>query len=236
MLPVIILAGGLATRMRPITETIPKSLIEVNGLPFIHHQLCLLAQKGIGNVLMCVGHLGEQIQDYVRNGESYHLKVSYFFDGDVLLGTGGAIKNVGSELPDEFFILYGDSYLDVNYQEIEKTYRVSHKTGLMAVFKNENKWDSSNVLFQDGELIQYSKKNKLFNMNYIDYGLGILPKSVFSDFPDSTPFDLASLYEKLSLENRLFGYEVFERFYEIGSPEGLSDLQIKLSEKEKLHE
>jgi NDP-sugar pyrophosphorylase family protein len=228
MVPVIILAGGLATRMRPVTEKIPKAMIEVNGKPFIHHQLTLLEKNGISEVILCSGYLGEQIEKYVGNGSSYHIYVEYSYDGDALLGTGGAIAKIGDKLPDAFFVLYGDSYLDIDYQKVEQAYKVSSKKGLMTVFKNENQWDTSNVVFQDNTVIKYSKTNKTKDMRYIDYGLGILQKSAFAEFPSDTVFDLAAVYEQLSNEKQLEGYEVFERFYEIGSPQGLADLCKKL--------
>jgi NDP-sugar pyrophosphorylase family protein len=228
MLPVLILAGGLATRMRPVTKTIPKAMLDVNGKPFIHHQFSLLSEKDIHHILLCVGYLGEQIKSYVGDGRKFNLDVEYYFDGDKLLGTGGAIKQIEKDLPEEFFVLYGDSYLNTDYQKIEDAYFASDKTALMTVFRNEGKWDTSNVEFLNGQLISYSKKNRTPNMNYIDWGLGILQKQVFSSFPCNSSFDLADIYEKLAAEGQLFGYEVFERFYEIGSSSGLADLRNKL--------
>jgi len=228
MFPVIILAGGLATRLRPITEEIPKAMLDIAGRPFIDHQLNLLKKKGIENVILCVGHLGEMIEAHVKNGSAYNLQVTYSYDGDKLLGTGGALKNIGDKLPDTFFVLYGDSYLDIDYQKVENAYRLSGKKALMTVYKNEGRWDSSNVIFKNNELIRYSKKDKTEDMNYIDYGLGILSKSVLIEHPACDAFDLADIYEELSEKNELFGFEVFERFYEIGSPQGLEDLRKKI--------
>lgn len=229
MIPLILLAGGLATRMRPVTEKIPKSMIDINGKPFIHHQLTLLKNKGISHIIICIGYLGEKIIECVGDGRAYGIKVEYSKDGDKLLGTGGAIKNIGNILPEKFFILYGDSYLDINYREIEENFLKSNKKGLMTVYKNEDKYDTSNVLFQDNKLKKYSKTNKIAEMNYIDYGLGILERSIFSPYQDGAIFDLAEIYEKLSDEEQLLGYEVFKRFYEIGSPDGLQDLRKILS-------
>ena len=228
MFPIVILTGGLATRMRPITEKIPKAMLEVAGKPFIAHQLDLLRKNGIQHVILCVGHLGEMIEEYVKDGSAYQLYVEYSYDGDKLLGTGGAIKNIGGKLPDDFFVLYGDSYLDIDYKKVADAYHLSKRKALMTVFKNEGKWDSSNVLFMDNELVCYSKKNKTKDMNYIDYGLGILNKSVFNEYADCMKFDLADVYEKLSKTNELLGFEAYERFYEIGSLQGLDDLRRKL--------
>jgi NDP-sugar pyrophosphorylase family protein len=228
MIPIVILAGGLAIRMRPVTEKIPKSMIDINGKPFIYHQLHLLKDKGISHVILCLGYLGEQVAGYVGNGDNFHLQVDCFFDGDRLLGTGGAIKHIGEKLPDNFFVLYGDSYLDIDYKAIETAYYSSAKNGLMTIFKNENKWDTSNIIFKNNEIIKYSKKNKTNDMNYIDYGLGILKKSVFASFPENDPFDLAEVYEHLTNTRQLAAYEVDERFYEIGSPAGLAELCDKL--------
>jgi NDP-sugar pyrophosphorylase family protein len=228
MLPVVILAGGLATRMRPITAKIPKSMIDVNGNPFIYYQLNLLKNKGISRIILCLGYLGEQVAAYVGNGDGFQLQVDYSYDGDRLLGTGGAIKRIGAKLPDNFFVLYGDSYLDIDYGAVETAYHSSGRKGLMTVFKNENKWDASNLIFKNNEILKYSKQRKSDEMNYIDYGLGILDKSVFMSFPDSGPFDLAEVYEHLAGIKQLTGYEVYERFYEIGSPDGLVELSRKL--------
>ena len=224
MYPLVLLSGGLATRMRPVTEKIPKALLDVNGKPFIYHQLKLLKEKGITHVIICLGYLGEMIEDYIENDCNFKLNIQYSYDGEKLLGTGGAVKKAIKYLNDSFFVLYGDSYLDLDYQEVEKAYRNSNKMGLMTVYKNEDKWDKSNVIFNNNEVLMYSKKNKLEEMHYIDYGLGILNSHVFHDFKDENIFDMSDIYENLAKERQLFGVEIFNRFYEIGSTKGLEDL------------
>ena len=232
MLPVVLLSGGLATRMRPYTEKIPKAMIDVIGQPFIHRQLALLHKQGVKQVFLCIGYLGEMIESYAGDGSRYDMQLIYSYDGDKLLGTGGAIKKIEGILPEVFFVLYGDSYLDISYIPIAEAFLRSDAHGLMTVYKNHDLYDKSNVVFQNGQLLVYSKKNKSSDMQYIDYGLGILRKDVFRDFPAEAAFDLAEVYEKLAQERQLLGYEVFARFYEIGSPEGLKEL----SEKIKLEE
>jgi len=174
LFPVVILAGGLATRLRPLTETIPKSLVNINGEPFIVHQLRLLQRNGIKKVVMCIGYLGEQIIARIGDGSEFDLQVSYVFDGPKLLGTAGAIKKALPELPEHFFVLYGDSYLPCDYAAVQKSFLNCRKQALMTVFKNNGQWDSSNVEFKFGQIINYDKKNKTDRMHYIDYGLGIL--------------------------------------------------------------
>jgi NDP-sugar pyrophosphorylase family protein len=228
MLPVVILSGGLATRMQGFTEKIPKAMINIAGKPFIHWQLSMLRDQKVEHIYLCIGHLGEMIESYTGDGTQYGLKITYSYDGDKLLGTGGAIKKIEDILPDTFFVLYGDSYLDIPYAPVEKAFVTSGKMGLMTVYENKDLYDVSNVIFQNSELISYSKKNKNNLMHHIDYGLGILCKEVFYDFPKYEVFDLADVYEKLANEKQLLGYEVFNRFYEIGSPEGLAELREKL--------
>jgi len=230
MLPVVVLSGGLATRMRPYTEKIPKALIDVAGKPFIHWQLSMLREQRVEHAILCIGHLGEMIEDYAGDGSEYGLRITYSYDGDKLLGTGGAIKRIEDILPEAFFVLYGDSYLEISYAPLEIAFVESGKQGLMTVYENEDLYDASNVVFRNGELVSYCKKSKTADMVHIDYGLGILRKEAFMDFPKNVVFDLAEVYEKLVLENQLIGYEVFKRFYEIGSPGGLQELRDKLSE------
>lgn len=234
-LPVVILAGGLATRLRPITEKIPKSLIAVNDIPFVLHQLNLFQQYGINHVHFCLGHLGKMVETVVEESTfSETMKITYSYDGETLLGTGGAIKKALSALPDKFFVTYGDSFLDIDYQSIENRYFELHQDnfGLMTVYKNSNQFDTSNVIFENSRIVLYSKKKQLSsNMDYIDYGLGILRKSHFNNYPDQTSFDLSDIYEKLSINGELIGYESLERFYEIGSVKGIEDLSIYLKTK-----
>ena len=228
MLPVAILAGGLATRLRPITETIPKALIEVAGKPFVAHQLQYLRQQGVTSVTLCIGYLGEMIQEFVGDGSHWGLKVSYSPDGPVLLGTGGALKQALPMLGDRFFVLYGDSYLPINYANVQKAFIESNQMGLMTVLKNKNQWDRSNVTFELGKLIEYNKEVINPGMHYIDYGLGALQATVLGHYPDSEPFDLSKVYNELSMAQQLAGYEVFDRFYEIGSIQGIADTQTYL--------
>ena len=224
-IPVAVLAGGLATRLRPITEKIPKSLILVAGKPFLAHQLELLRSRGIRRVVLCVGYLGEMIQREFGDGSAFGLRLDYAFDGPKLLGTGGALKRALPLLGMEFFVLYGDSYLPIEYRPIAEFFRRSGKLGCMTVYRNEGRYDTSNVVFRDGSVMVYDKKKRLPEMHHIDYGLSLFQAAVFNAYPADEPFDLAEVMGKLVREKQLAGYEVHERFYEIGSPAGLTELE-----------
>jgi len=232
MLSVAILAGGLATRLRPITETIPKALIEIAGEPFINHQLRYLKKQGISSVVLCIGYLGEMIKSVVGDGSQFGLQVHYSFDGPKLLGTGGAIKAALPMLGADFYIFYGDSYLPIEFEPVEKAYFSSSKLGLMTVLRNNNQWDKSNVIYENGLLVEYNKELVKPNMSYIDYGLGILKADVFAAYPEGESFDLSKVYNDLSLKNQLFGFEVQNRFYEIGSHQGIVETEEYLKFKE----
>lgn len=229
LFPVVILAGGLATRLHPITHTLPKSLVKVNDEAFIAHQLRLLKKKGIEKVVMCIGFLGEQIIDCVGNGEQFGLEVSYLSDGPELLGTAGALKQALANLPDHFFVLYGDSYLDCDYAAIQSAFIDQQKKALMTVLKNNEQWDKSNVLFADNQILIYDKKNKIPEMQHIDYGLGVFHQSAFDEIAPFKKFDLADLYQKLLKENQLASFQVYQRFYEVGSFKGLEELSEYLT-------
>jgi len=226
MFPVAILAGGLATRLHPITQTIPKALVELAGKPFILRQLEYLHNQGVQDVVMCIGYLGEMIRDVVGTGEGVGLHVSYSHDGSTLLGTGGALKKALPLLGDHFFVLYGDSYLPVNFSEVQRAYEQSGQQGLMTVLENGNRWDKSNVLFKGGRLVEYNKRAPRLDMAHIDYGLGVLAAEVFDQYPGDKPFDLADVYQTLSRQGQLGGYEVSDRFYEIGSHSGLKEAEF----------
>ena len=229
MLPVAILAGGLATRLRPTTEWIPKSLLEVRGEPFLAHQLRLLKRSGIERVVLCVSYLGEQIRDYARDGRSFGLPIEYSFDGPKLLGTAGALRRALPLLGDSFFVLYGDSYLPCDYAAVEKAFVAFGKQGLMTVFRNEGQWDSSNVEFDGERIVAYDKINRTAAMHHIDYGLGLFRQESFDSVRDDEPTDLASIYRDLLHRGQLAAFQVRERFYEIGSWQGIQELSEFLS-------
>lgn len=233
MFSVAILAGGLATRLRPITKTIPKALVDVAGKPFILRQLKYLHEQGVGHVVLCIGYLGDMVRDVVGNGASCGLKVSYSDDGPALLGTGGALTKALPLLGDQFFVLYGDSFLPLDFSKAQEAYEKSEQQALMTVLKNQNKWDKSNVLFADGKLLEYNKRAPRAEMTYIDYGLGIVSASVLKQRSVGEPFDLADVYQDLSLQGQLAGLEVHERFYEIGSHTGLKETEDYFLRKEK---
>jgi NDP-sugar pyrophosphorylase family protein len=223
--PVAILAGGLATRLQPVTRTVPKSLVPVAGHPFVHHQLTALRQQGVERVVLCVGYLGDQIRAYVGNGQTYGLNVEYTWDGDTLLGTGGALKKALPLLGQEFFILYGDSYLPVSFSQIWESFAPRPELGLMTVYHNQGRWDTSNVLFTAGRIRRYDKQQPASDLQYIDYGLSLLRAAALAPFQEGTAFDLASIFQALIAREALAGYEVHERFYEIGSPQGLRETE-----------
>lgn len=223
-LPVAILAGGMATRLRPITERIPKLLVEVAGEPFFSHQLRLLRQHGLTRIVLCVGYLGQQIVEQYGDGSKWGVKIDYSFDGEKLLGTGGALIRALPKLGDAFYTLYGDSYLPIDYQAVGRAFLASGKLGLMTVFENQEAYDASNVWFADGQIRLYSKKAKHPEMRHIDYGLGVFRAAAFAPYPRDTVVDLAAVQTDLVSRGQLAGYESHRRFYEIGSHAGLQEL------------
>jgi NDP-sugar pyrophosphorylase family protein len=226
--PVAILAGGLATRLRPMTETIPKALVTVAGQPFLAHQLQLLRAAGVRKAILCVSYRGEMIEQEFGDGSSLGMELTYSFDGAELLGTGGALKNALPLLGEQFLVLYGDSYLPIDYAAPAQAFAASGRVGLMTVFRNDNRWEASNVWFEGGEIKRYGKKNQTPEMKHIDYGLGVLYSEALSPWPNGEPFDLADVYQDLIRKRQLAGYEVDRRFYEIGSPKGLAELDSLL--------
>ena len=230
-LPVAILAGGLATRLKPLTEQIPKVLLNIAGKPFAVHQIELLHKNGINDIVFCLGYLGEKIQETLGSGQWWGVNLKYVFDGPTLLGTGGAIKKALDHLGEAFFVLYGDTYLDCSYNLIEQCFYANNKSGLMTVLRNDNKWDLSNILFTEGHIVKYDKKNRTNDMHHIDYGLGILKATAFDKYPEGVAFDLESVYQDLLCRNELIGFEVRERFYEIGSIRGLEETRQYLRKR-----
>jgi N-acetyl-alpha-D-muramate 1-phosphate uridylyltransferase len=229
MLPVAILAGGLATRLRPVSERVPKALIEVAGRPFAEHQIEWLRAQGASRIIFLVGYKGEMIREALGDGARWGLTLEYVFDGEQLLGTGGALKRALPTLGVAFMVMYGDSYLDCDLAAVEAAYRTSNAPALMTVYRNDNRWDPSNVLFESGRILSYDKKHRTPEMRHIDYGLGILSSAALEPYPVNRPFDLAAVYEDLVRQNRLAAYEVSSRFYEIGSPEGLEETRVHLA-------
>lgn len=220
-LPVVILAGGLATRLRPRTTTIPKALIEIDGTPFAVLQADLLARQRIRRIVWLVGYLGEQIEATLGDGSRWGMQFEFLYDGPKLLGTGGAIKRALARVGDAFFVMYGDSYLECDFEDIERAFSRSGCAALMTVFRNDGEFDTSNVEFVDGRIVRYDKRLRTPEMRHIDYGLGVFASRAFDPYPADVPLDLATVYQDLLARRELAACEVPSRFYEIGSPEGI---------------
>ena len=247
----VILAGGLATRMQPFTATTPKWLLPVAGRPFAHWQLEWLSAAGVDSVVCCIGHLGENIREAIGTGSDFGLRVEYSDDGPSPSGTGGALRQAAesSLLEDRFLVLYGDSYLRVDITSVWQAFLTADSPALMTVFRNEGAFDTSNVLFSDGRVLRYRKagirveapaadqrapgvnvvdSNEATTFDYIDYGLSALRLTELDELARGVAVDLALLFESLSDSGLLAGYEATERFYEIGTPEGLHALELYL--------
>jgi NDP-sugar pyrophosphorylase family protein len=228
--PLALLAGGLATRLGPLTARLPKSLLPVAGEPFIAHQLRLLAAQGVSEIVICCGHLGEQIESYVGDGSRFGCRVRYSYDGPTALGTGGAIRRALPLLGERFWVMYGDSYLAAPFAPILDAFRSSGQPTLMTVYANADRWDKSNIVFSDGKVVCYDKSQRHLGMRHIDYGLGLYSAAVFEQWPDGAAFDLADLQSRLVEQGLMAGYEVAERFYEIGSLAGLREADSFLTD------
>jgi len=221
----VILAGGVASRLGTQSGDLPKNLVPVGGRPFADHQLTWLAEQGVTQVVYCIGYRGDQIRDYVGSGERWGLQVMYVDEGSDLRGTGGALRLAydAGVLRESYAVLYGDSYLRLDLPRVHEAFRASGLPALMTVLRNEGSWDKSNADFDGTRVTAYSKIAGDFE--WIDYGLSILTADVAAEIPNNEPADLAEVFTRLSGEGRLAGLEIADRFYEIGSPQGLAELE-----------
>ena len=218
---VCILAGGMASRLGEMSKRTPKALIRVAGRPFIVHQLSMLAKHGVRRVVLCLGYLGEQIQEAIGR-EQFGIAIDYSFDEPGLSGTLGAIRIAAPLLGGEFLVMYGDTYLSVDVVRFADNWRRSGLRAGMTVIRNSDRWDHSNAIYQNGRVVSYDKRNPTHTMKWIDYGLGALKESALS-MVSRTETDLSALYQQLAGSDELFGFEVEERFYEIGTPSALAE-------------
>jgi N-acetyl-alpha-D-muramate 1-phosphate uridylyltransferase len=224
--PVCILAGGLGTRLGERVRDTPKPLLPVAGRPFVFHQLELLRRHGARRIVLCVGYLGEEIERTVGDGSELGLEVLYVYDPPDLAGTAGAVRGALQLLGEEFLVLYGDTYLRIDYLDVQRAFRDSGMPALMTVLRNEGRWDTSNVVFEDGLVKVYDKEHITPDMHWIDYGLGMLSAGALDVTADA---DLAAVYRELAQRGQLAGYEATERFYEIGTPDALSETESFLA-------
>jgi NDP-sugar pyrophosphorylase family protein len=208
---------------------IPKPLLEVAGEPFLLHQLRLLAAHGATDAVLCVGYLGEMIEERIGSAQ-FGIRITYSYDAPGLDGTLGAIRRALPLLPDRFLVLYGDTYLRLDYRGAAKSWQDSGLPALMTVLRNAGHWDKSNVVYEDGRVIVYDKVHPTAQMDWIDFGLGGLETRALS-YGSGAERDLSSLYTELAALGELCGYEVRERFYEIGSPASLREADIFLRDE-----
>ena len=225
----VILAGGLGTRLKPLTEEIPKSMIQIQGKPFLEHQLNLLRQGGISDIVLCVGYLGEKIKEYFGYGKGFGVKIEYSEETEKLLGTAGALENARDLLDDTFFLTYGDAYLILDYRGVMGYFKKFNKLGLMVVLKNFDRYDKSNVVVE-GDLIKvYDKQRRAPDMVYIDFGFSVLRKKALDLVPKGRVIDLGEFYHELIRRKELLAFETQQRFYEVGSQKGLEEFERLVS-------
>jgi len=233
----VVLAGGRGTRMRPFTDVLPKALVPVLGRPFADWQLRCLAEQGLDRLTYCVGHGAHALRNYIGDGSRYGMNITWVSEGDHLLGTGGALRLALDQgaLDDAFFVLYGDSYLPIDMLAVAQAWRASRLPALMTVMRNEGQWDTSNTIYSSGRVVLYDKRclqRRPVDMVWIDYGLSVLTQEVVADLiPSGRISDLGDAFKNLSLNDMLAGFEVTQRFYEVGSLQGLSDLEAYLRQR-----
>jgi NDP-sugar pyrophosphorylase family protein len=231
MPPLALLAGGRATRLYPLTQAMPKSLMPVAGEPFLAHQLRWLAGQGVRDVVLCCGHLGSQIREYAGDGAAFGVALRYSEDGERALGTGGAIRRALPLLGEAFLVMYGDSLLTAPVAPVWRAFEAQKCAGLMTVFRNENRWDASNVEIGGGRVLRYEKGSERAGLTHIDYGLSAFRAEAFAAIPDGRVFDLRLVVDELIEGGELACHEVKQRFYEIGSFDGLHETEALLSRR-----
>ncbi len=223
---VVVLMGGLGTRLKEYTKQCPKSLVDVCGKPFFDYQLDLLTAWGFKKFVFLIGYKADMIEQYYGNGSSRGISIQYSYDGEKLLGTGGAVRGALDLLEDDFLLLYGDSFMDIDYAETLYRYERGKASGaraLMTVLRNNNRFDKSNVVMNGNDLVLYDKKDPTPEMNYIDYGVCMYERSLFEGYSKDEAFDIADIQHELSVKGQMTAQIVTKRFYEIGSPASLSE-------------
>jgi NDP-sugar pyrophosphorylase family protein len=220
--PICVLAGGVGSRLGSTVRDTPKPLLEVAGEPFLIHQLRLLAGCGARSVVLCVGYLGELIERRI-GADRFGISIRYSYDGPSLIGTLGAVRKAVPLLGERFLVLYGDTYLRIDYADVARVWRDSGLPAVMTVLRNAGRWDTSNAAF-NGQLVRYDKRRPDPSMEWIDYGLGGFVHQALDVVGPETS-DLADLYEALSARDALVGYEATARFYEIGTPAALRETE-----------
>lgn len=223
----VILCGGLATRLGDLAKTIPKSMMDIEGKPFLEHQIENLKKHSIKDIVLCAGHLSEKIEEYFGDGSKFGINIQYSYDGDKPLGPIGAVKNAEPLLEDEFFIMYGDSYLSVDFQKAYSFFNQNDKQGLMVVYKNNDKYDKSNLKIKNNMVASYGEEGS----DYIDYGTSLLNKKTLDIIPKNTMCSTGEFFKKLIKDQELLAFETKERFYHIGNPEALEELRSFIRSK-----
>ncbi len=221
----LILAGGLGTRLRPLTERLPKCMVPAEGKPFLEHQLRLLASRGVRDIVLCLGHLGERVLEYFGDGHRFGVNLTYVWERSQLLGTAGAIRNAEAVLAPEFFVSYGDSYLLLEYRAIMRRFRESDTLAMMVVYRNGDRLAPSNVVIRDGHVTAYDKRTRLPGMVYVNQGLSVLRRRSLRLIPPGLPFSQEQFYQMLIRRQQLLAFETKQRFYEIGSLQGLEEFR-----------
>ena len=227
---VVILAGGLATRLGELTKKHPKSMVKILDKPFLAYQLELLRASGIIDIVLCIGHLGIEIMDTFGDGSKFGVHIRYSIENKPL-GTAGALKHAASMLGNTFFVMYGDSYLFLDFPQVMSYFLSQNKLGLVTVFNNHNLYDRSNIVINGNMITKYSKVEKSKDMVYIDYGASILKKEALQLIPENHPYSLEDLFIRLIEQKQLLAFEVRHRFYEIGSPQGLKNFKAFVKEQ-----
>jgi NDP-sugar pyrophosphorylase family protein len=228
---VAILAGGLGTRLKSLAQNTPKAMVEVWGRPFLEYQLDLLKKNNVRDIVLCLGHLGGAIEGYFGDGGEFGVEIKYSREGERLLGTAGALKNAEELLKEEFFVMYGDSYLFLDFQAAMSYFKGRNKLALMTVYKNYDQYDKSNVVVA-GDLVKlYSKRERTKDMVYIDYGASILRKKTLELVPPNQVCSLEQLFSQLIEQEELLAFEVKERFYHIGTKESLEEFESFTSKR-----
>jgi NDP-sugar pyrophosphorylase family protein len=232
MMPLAILAGGFGTRLGALVADTPKCMISINGKPFVDWQLDSLIKNGYSDFIFCLSYQSELVQQYLGDGRNKGINIQYSIDGEIQLGTGGAIQNALPLLGKSFGVIYGDSYLPIDYSVVEEEFLKSDSQALMTIYENQNQLDASNVEFVDGKLINYEKGSNNQRMSHIDYGITYFKETAFRSWMGESIFDLSQVCHQLALQKQLVGFEVFERFYEIGSVQGITEFSRYLEEND----